>query len=328
MTTAPYFEDLRRGLECGAPGVTLTTGHAAIYQAIFGDRLLLPLDHTGCASVTGSSLPLAHPLLAINMAIGQSTWFSQRVKANLFYRGLSLLRPVFIGDTLRTLTRVVALRRNQQKAGRAPTGMVGLEIITRNQHEEKVLHFWRCPMIPCRDQAAAADPGDDFDLLGQMPCEASVPPWRFDRMPALSFGDRDSPIATGTVLSVEARDTVTCAPEFVRLTLNMAMAHTDVRHSHLGARLVYGGHTISMCFAQLTRMLPRLVTLLSWERCNHVAPVVEGDLLHSEFTILEAVRQRTVEILTLRAQCFAARQGAESKVLVLDWTFSALNAIG
>jgi 2-methylfumaryl-CoA hydratase len=323
----PYFEELRTGQQFSSPGVTLTTAHAAIYQAIFGDRLMLPLDQPASSLVTGSAAPLAHPLLVINFAIGQSTWVSQRVKANLFYRGLCLLQQAYIGDTLRTVTRVVALRRNQPKSGRGDTGMVGLEIMTHNQRGENILHFWRCPMIPCRDQAIGGAPVDDFDQLGLTVSNAPIPPWDFGKTPLSFLGDRyHSTVKTGTVLSVEARDTVTSAPEFARLTLNMAMAHTDVRHSHLGARLVYGGHTISTCFAQLSRALPRLITLLSWDRCDHVAPVIEGDCLRSEFTVLESTKHQTAEALTLRAHCFAMRGAPESETLVLDWIFTVLIA--
>jgi len=89
----PWFEDLAVGQEYDAPAVTLTEGHASLFQALSGDRLRLPLDHYASQLVTGRTEPLAHPLLVINMAIGQSTWASQRVKANLFYRGLVLHRP-------------------------------------------------------------------------------------------------------------------------------------------------------------------------------------------------------------------------------------------
>ena len=50
----PYFEDLERGQVFDAPGLTLTWGHAAIHQAIAGDRLLLPLDAPLSRAVTGS----------------------------------------------------------------------------------------------------------------------------------------------------------------------------------------------------------------------------------------------------------------------------------
>ena len=47
----PYFEDFHRGLEFDAPAVTLTAGHAAFHQALFGDRLRLPLDHAISAQI-------------------------------------------------------------------------------------------------------------------------------------------------------------------------------------------------------------------------------------------------------------------------------------
>src|SRR5690348_13054151 len=109
----PHFEDLTHGqVFDDAPAVTLTGGHAAVSQAIFGDRLRLPLDALLCTAVTASAVPLAHPMLVCNVVIGQSTGPSQRVRGNLFYRGLVMLRPVFIGDTLRTRTEVVGLRQN------------------------------------------------------------------------------------------------------------------------------------------------------------------------------------------------------------------------
>ncbi|NDF86939.1 MAG: MaoC family dehydratase, partial [Gammaproteobacteria bacterium] len=147
--SGPWFEDLHPGLEFDAPAITLNAGHVALHQALFGDRLRLPLDAATAERVTGVSQPLCHPLLAINVAIGQSTWASQRVKGNLFYRGLALQEPVFTGDTLYTRTRVVGLRQNRTQAGRAATGIVALEMTTTNQRGATVLHFWRCPMIPC-----------------------------------------------------------------------------------------------------------------------------------------------------------------------------------
>ena len=106
----PWFEDFERGqVFDDAPGLTLTEGHAALHQAIAGDRLRLALDAPLCREITGSDLALAHPNLVCDVAIGQSTGPTQRVRGNLFYRGLVLARPVFIGDTLRTRTEVCLL---------------------------------------------------------------------------------------------------------------------------------------------------------------------------------------------------------------------------
>ena len=71
---------------------------------------------------------LAHPNLVCDVAIGQSTGPTQRVRGNLFYRGLVLERPVFLGETLRTRTEVVALKQNRRRDGRLGGGLVALRI--------------------------------------------------------------------------------------------------------------------------------------------------------------------------------------------------------
>ena len=107
----PWFEDLQVGtVFSAAPALTLTEGHAALHQAIVGDRLRLMLDRTLAEAVCGAGPPVAHPALVWDAAIGQSTVATGRVVANLFYRGLLLRRPVRLGDTLRTTTEVVARR--------------------------------------------------------------------------------------------------------------------------------------------------------------------------------------------------------------------------
>lgn len=322
----PWFEDLHHGMSFDAPAVTLTAGHAALHAALFGDRLRLPLDHHTSRAVTGRAAPLVHPLVAVNIAIGQSTWASQRVKANLFYRGLVLRRPVVLGDTLHTTTRVVALRQNRVQPGRAATGIVALEMTTTDQDGEVVLHFWRCPMIPCRDPAATTPHADELDEVGTAAAAPSdalpqgwslapTAPWRGLRAQDLRAGQR---------FSIEARDTVTSAPELVRASLNMAMAHTDAGVSYLGARLVYGGHVVFMAFAQVTRALPNLITLTAWESCDHVAPVLEDDRLRTLFTVTDIVpvapERGGGALLRLVVESFASRGGEEAETRVLDWT--------
>ncbi len=329
--TGPWFEDFHLGLEFDAPAVTLTAGHAALHQALFGDRMRLPLDHATSTKVTAHATAICHPLLAVNIAIGQSTWASQRVKANLFYRGLVLQRPVFLGDTLYTRTRVVGLRQNRAQAGRAATGIVALEMTTTNQHDETVLHFWRCPMIPCRDAEARTGHADDLERIGaavSLDAVRAAVPRGWSLQPTAGWrGLRAAELAPGQRFTIEARDTITSAPELVRLSLNMAMAHTDSKLSYLGERLVFGGHTIFMGFAQLTRALPNLLGLLAWENCDHVAPVVEGDRLRTACTVTDIIPLDAAggggALLRIEAECFAARGTPEAESRVLDWKFWA-----
>jgi acyl dehydratase len=323
----PYFEDLEVGkVFADAPALTLTSGHAALHQALVGDRLRLPLDASLSAAVTGHADPLAHPNLVCDVAVGQSTGPTQRVLGNLFYRGLVLLRPVFLGDTLRTRSEVVALKQNRPRADGRATGLVALRMTTENQRGEQVLDFWRCAMTPLRDPALRTGHEDRFEGIPQeldMDRVAAAAPkgWRFDVFRDRAPGAHAADLTAGALYEVEGRDTVTAAPELVRLTLNIAQVHADAGASAHGRRLAYGGHTIAVAAAQLTRALPNLVTILAWRGCDHLGPVFEGDVLASEVSVEQMAPLEGVDaaLVDLRVRTTADPGGVNAPSLVLDW---------
>ena len=327
----PWFEDFERGqVFDDAPGLTLTEGHAALHQAVAGDRLRLALDAPLCRAITGSDLPLVHPNLVCDVAIGQSTGPTQRVRGNLFYRGLVLARPVFIGDTLRTRTEVVGLKQNRRREGAPATGLVTLRIRTVNQNREEVLDFWRCPMIPLSDPEAETGHGDSFDgfpeTLDPSALEGAVPDtWRLDLLRENAPAPHHSDLEAGSTFLIEGGETVSAAPELARLTLNVAMAHTDATSSGRGRRLVYGGHTISVAAAHATRAIPAIATILAWEGCDHLGPVFEGDVLRTELHVEGATSVGQGGLAQLRALVSAVREKSEPEP-VLDWRFVALVA--
>ncbi len=92
-------------------------------------------------------------------------------------------------------------------------------------------------------------------------------------------------LEAGAAWALEPGETVSCAPELARLSLNLAMTHTDATAGAHGRRLVYGGHVIGIAGAHLTRVLPDLATILAWRSCDHLGPTFEGDLLHSQITL-------------------------------------------
>ncbi|GAB2869780.1 MaoC family dehydratase [Nocardioides pacificus] len=324
MTTVagPWFDDLRVGqVFDSAPGCTLTEGRAAAHQAITGDRWRLSLDDQLATRVAGGR-PTS-PALVWNVAIGQSTLATQRVRANLFYRRLALLRQPLLGDTLSTTTTVVGLRENSRRPGRAPTGLAALRMVTVDQEGRRVLDFYRCAMLPLRD-GAETDHADDLDAIGadEPPVDPAglVPRWDHDAyVRALEGRGRAAVPELGQVLEVATGDVVSGAPELARLTLNVAAVHHDA-HAAGGRRLVYGGHTIAVAASQVIRALPNLATVLAWESCDHVGPVHEGDTLTSRITV-DRVRPTSGgwRTLDLRAEVVADRDRS-----VLDWRFTAL----
>lgn len=338
----PWFEDLKVGqVTADAPALTLTPAHALLHQVVTGDRLRLPLDHPTSAAVTGRGHPLAHPLLVANVAIGQTTGVTQRVKANLFYRGLILEAPVHLGDTLETTTEVVGLRQNQRRPGRPATGLAALRCTTRNQDGLRVLDFYRCPMLPLRDPEADTGADDDFSAIPEDLDEdrlaAAVPAWDLEAFRArVPHGIRAGDLTPGTIFDLEYRDTVTSACELARATLNLAEAHTDAGRSPYGRRLVYGGHTIALAGAAVSRALPGLVTILAWRSCDHAGPVFEGDALRTEVTV-EAVTPlgdtHGGALADLRARVSVDRTPEDAppgaptgEQLVLDWRLVGLVA--
>ncbi len=320
----PYFEDLERGQVFDAPALTVTWGHAAIHQAITGDRLLLALDAPLSREATGAEGGLAHPNLVCDVAIGQSTVPTQRVLGNLFYRGLVLLRQVFIGDTLRTRTEVVAMKQNRARSDGSASGLAVLRIQTDNQRGEPVLDFYRCPMIPLRDAGVATGHADGFDEISREldpeRVKAAIPNWDFESIRARVGAAAVEP---GTIHAIEGRETVTAAPELARLTLNLAMTHRDAGAGAHGRRLVYGGQTISIAAAHATLALPTLATIIAWRSCEHSAPVFEGDLLSTEVAVEAASRDEHADawVADLRAIVHADRGTGESPEQVLDWAF-------
>ncbi|WP_326639360.1 MaoC family dehydratase [Streptosporangium sp. NBC_01755] len=328
----PYFDELTVGqVFDGAPGVTLTAGHAAAHQAIVGDRLRLPLDADLCRDVTKGEPP-AHPALVWDVAIGQSTLVTHHVKANLFYRGLVFRRMPLLGDTLRTSTQVVALRQNRAKPGRRPTGLAVLRITTVDQAGRPVLDFWRCAMLPLRDPEALTGHQADLDSVGVAVTDEDLAEtvtgmlagWRLDRFRERVAGRHFAGVAEGERLRVGGGDVVSGAPELARLTLNVAQVHHDVRAA-AERRLVYGGHTVGLALSQASRALPNLVTVVAWDGCDHVGPVHEGDTLSSE-VVVERRQALPGGGGLVRLRSLVQVVGGDGPRDVLDWRYVAVMA--
>lgn len=329
LIDGPYFDDLSRGdVFESSPAITLTAGHAAVHQAITGDRLRLPLDHELSARVLGRPEPLLHPALVWDVAIGQSSEVTRNVVANLFYRGLAFHRFPTHGDTLRSRTEIVALRQNRARPGRRNTGLAVLRIRTVDQHGRLVLDFRRCAMLPLRDQDAVTRHDDDIDdpalAAGSAdPGMAAIEGWRLDAAAGAGGGRSFGHVSAGTTLEVTAGDVVSAAPELARLTLNIAAVHHDDTGASAG-RLVYGGHTVALALAQASRALPALVTVLAWEGCDHLAPVREGDTLHSRITVESSEPlPGGGGVLGLRSLVRARGLGEAASRDVLDWRYTA-----
>jgi 2-methylfumaryl-CoA hydratase len=312
----PFLDDLTVGETLPtAPHVTVDGATAALYQAICGDNLPLTLSAPLCAAVTGSNRRLVSPGLVLQLAVGQSTVATRRVIANLFYRDVQLHRPIWLGETLSTRVTVTAI-------GLASTGDRGkalLRIETRDDDDGLIATMCRCALLPARSRDAVTTGGEighpTPSALSQF---ASLAPTHWQ---LTSF---DEPAGANWQLGEcrvdPMRDRVTSAVEFARLTQNQAMVHRDPALGQAGRPLVYGGHTVALAQASLTRLTPELVTMLGWQSCDHTAPVFEGDALRFEIRCTDSLSLGNGRIVEHEITAYAQRAGGlGDEITVLRW---------
>lgn len=322
MPPAPFAEDLTVGMPLDpAPDITIDSGLAAQYLAITGDQLRLTLSDPLSRTVTGVDARLANPGLVIGLSIGQSTVATRRVIANLNYTNLTLRRPVHVGETIRTVVTPVAASWTRSGTDRAKI-LLSHRLTTVEGDEVAV--YQRLALLPVNDpdRLVVVSSNDTPEAADLRQFAACVPqPWRSP--PASARGA----VAAGDILDDDLADTVSSARELVRLTQNLAAAHRDDRVGIDGRRLVYGGHTVALAQASLSRMLPDLLTVLAWRSCSHVAPVFEDDLLQFTTTVDAVVTSGDFRLADLTVTATAYRGGTKPTD-VLRWSPVVLLAGG
>ncbi len=307
----PFFDDFTPGgIVPPLPSLTLTDADNTWYRAVTGDQHGLVADAGLYQQVSGSTGRLAHPGLVMHVSIGQTTNATRRAIANLYYRSVRVLRPVEIGETLRTTTTVLGMKDGTPK-GDQHRGKVWLGIRTDGD-AGPVLEYERCALIPARTGGAGhadeipgpSEPGPLTDLVD------AVPEWNLDALPAESW-------ANDEVRIDPLRDHIDLAAPFARSTFNQAAVHRDATTGPGGRRLVYGGHVQAMAQASLSRVCPSMVHVVSWDGCDHLAPTFEGDLLEFEHRLVNSAPAGSGRLLRLE---ITATIVGDSPSTVLRWT--------
>ena len=315
----PYYEDLYVGQELPRqPSVVIDDGMAALYQSMVGERLPMTLDPAVCEAVTGRDGRLASPALVMHLSIGHSTTLTRRVIANLFYRDVRLLRPVFVGQSIATTVTVAALADSRPRPGRPHRGKVLVDVVTTADGEPAVT-YQRAPLM---SQTGDEQPGHVDDLGIASPLDlaayADLTPAHWD----LTVLGEPTDWQPGATVVDPARDVVDNALGLVRLTNNLAMVHRDAAESPYPQRLVYGGHVVGLAQASLSRVLPGMATVLGWHGCDHPGPAFEGDQVSFGHTLLDVAPAGTGRALAVQVEGFAHRTGEPDKIL--GWTVIVL----
>ncbi len=314
----PLYEDFSVGATLPPlPSVTLSDADNTAYRAITGDQHALAANRTLAAQVTGDRRGLANPAVVIQYSIGQTTMATRQAIANLYYRSVRLLRPVYLGQTLTTTTTVLGMKDSQPKHGQF-RGKVWLGITTSSE-DGPVVAYERCALIRGRgpEMAGHADtipgPSDPSPLDGLVNL---VPEWDLAALPTTSW-------PLGETKTDPLRDHIDLAAPFARMTFNQAAVHRDVTLTATGRRLVYGGHVQGLAQASLTRMMPGLATVVAWDGCDHLGPAFEGDLIEFRHTPRDEVAAgsgRLIRFEVIGTKLVDGVEGPVEPVDILRWT--------
>ncbi len=269
----PFYDELTIGMTIPAlPPVTFNDADNVIYRAMTGDQHLPSVDVRTFGALGGVGA-LVNPGLVMQYAVGQTTGATRRAIANLYYRSVRIHRPVTVGETMWTTTKVLGLSDASAKGGLL-RGKVWLGIESRTE-AGVVMTCERCALLPCRGTTA---PGHATDIPGPADADplstfvGAVPAWKLSVLPATAW-------VVGDTIEDPMRDHIDLAAPLARMTFNQALLHRDHTRTAYGKRLVYGGHVQALAQASLTRLLPGLATVLGWDGCDHLGPAFEGDLL-------------------------------------------------
>jgi acyl dehydratase len=148
------FNDLTVDDEWESPGRTITEADVVNFAGVSGDFNPLHVDHEA-AHRSVFRKPIAHGLLGLSIASGlSSVWPRLETLAFLGILEWRFLQPIHFGDTVRVISRVVALEPRSQ--GRR--GVVTWHRRLLNQHGETVQEGRTQTLVRARGKAQADEP--------------------------------------------------------------------------------------------------------------------------------------------------------------------------
>lgn len=337
-----FFEDFKVGqvLNHATPR-TVTEGDRALYQALFGSRFS-PQSSDEVARKAGYAQSPIDDLLAFHIVFGKTVPdISLNAVANLGYADCRFLKPVFPGDTLSTVSKVIGLKENSDGA----TGVVYVRSTGRNQRDEIVIDYVRWVMVRKRDRNAPAPETDVPHLPAAVEAKSLVAPHgtRFREFDTAASGSRHlwDDYAIGEKIDHVDGVTIEEAEHMMatRLYQNTAKVHFNQfteGQGRFGRRLIYGGHVISLARALSFNGLGNAVLVAAINGGRHVAPCFAGNTVFAWSEVLDkaeaegrsdlgALRVRTIATKDLPCGDFpgALEKGyAEGVILDLDyWVF-------
>ena len=135
MIVEQFFEDYEIGSERRTFGRTITESDIVIHSGHSGDYFPHHVDAQWCATQEIGER-IAHGTLIFTVGVGLTATVINPRAMSYGYDRLRFVRPVFIGDTIHTITRIAEKRDHPKRLGH---GIIVETVDIRNQRDETVL---------------------------------------------------------------------------------------------------------------------------------------------------------------------------------------------
>lgn len=288
-----YFEDFEIGqtLEHAIPR-TLTEGDNALYIGLTGDSFPIYCD-AEFARKLGYRRELINDLLVFHTVFGKSVSdISLNAVANLGYAEVRFLKPVYPGDTLRSISKVMGKKENRS----GKNGNVYVRTQGFDQSGEMVMQFYRWVMVRKKDESTPTGDKAIPNLPDEVPADKLVVD------DCINVADFDASVTGGrwffedyevgervhhdTGMTIEEAEHATAT----RLYQNTAKVHFNqhfMDSTPAKKRLIYGGHIISLARAISFNGFENVLRILAWNGGTHSNPTYAGDTLYAFTDVLE-----------------------------------------
>ena len=148
-----FFEDFVVGdTIVHATPRTVTSGDVSLYTALYGSRFAVQSSDAFAQAIGYDQAPV-DDMLVFHIVFGKTVPdISLNAVANLGYAECRFKTPVFVGDTLSTISDVIGVKENSN----GKTGVVYVRSTGRNQSGDVVLEYVRWVMVRKRDETSPA----------------------------------------------------------------------------------------------------------------------------------------------------------------------------
>ena len=307
-----FFEDYAVGdVIVHAVPRTISGGERALYHALYPTRHALYSSDEFARACGLPESPL-DDLAAFHIVFGKTVPdISLNAVANLGYAEGRFLKPVYAGDTLRSVSEVIGLKQNSN----GKTGVVWVRTKGLNQHDEPVIEYVRWVMVRKRDPEASAPKTVAPKLAGAVAASDIVVPSGLDftRYYTTLAGEphRWGDYAVGEQIDHVDGVTIEEAEHMMatRLWQNTAKVHFDVTARPDGQRLIYGGHVISMARALSFNGLANAQMLVAINAGAHANPCFAGDTVKAWSEVLDKAETSAPGVGALRLRLVATKGG-------------------